>query len=126
MNKELRILSLGTDYIRFENLMLPSGEYDLVTDLSIGTTKKDDKYLVQISVAILDRPERRSPINLEVKMTGIFEIGDLPDDEIKKLLKTKGVQLLYPYFRTLVSNITSNAMIPPINLPITPPNTINE
>jgi len=76
----------------------------------------------QVSVkCVLFRKAKKEekPFHLEVQMTGIFQFQtELEGEELKNILKQQAINILFPYLRTLISNITVNAGLPPVILPL--------
>lgn len=122
MEPTIKNMSIITNEIAYQNNNLPDGYFEMIPNIrrTFGKLNNgNNKYGVEFMVLIEDQPEHRSPINLRVRITGIFEIeGENCEDEINRFLKQQGVQIVYPYLRSLVSSITAGAMVPPIMLPI--------
>jgi len=76
----------------------------------------------QVSVkCVLFRKAKKEekPFHLEVQMTGIFQFQtELEGEELKNILKQQAINILFPYLRALISNITVNAGLPPVILPL--------
>ena len=121
MEAKIKNMSIVTNEIHFSTNNLPLGSYQMVPNIKrrVGRLSTDsNKYGVELMVDIKDTPEQRFPLNLFVKITGIFEIDGENEEEINEFLKLQGVQMVYPYLRSLVSNITSSSLLQPIILPI--------
>jgi preprotein translocase subunit SecB len=64
------------------------------------TTKVNDKVLFLV----------------EAKQAGIFEIRNVPDDQLQGILSIVCPQMIYPYLRAIVSDVCTRAGFPPILL----------
>ena len=53
---------------------------------------------------------------VEAKQAGIFEIRNLPDDQMQGIVSIVCPQMIYPYLRAIVSDICTRAGFPPIML----------
>lgn len=53
-----------------------------------------------------------------VKITGVFEFESDNEDEVNQFFKRQAVQLLFTYLRTMVSNVTSTALMNSLLIPI--------
>jgi preprotein translocase subunit SecB len=71
-----------------------------VTVTATVTTKVGDKVLFLV----------------EAKQAGIFEIRNLPDDQMQGIVRIVCPQMIYPYLRAIVSDICTRAGFPPILL----------
>ena len=117
-------MTIITNEISLINNNLSEGNFQVkpyITRKYGKVTGKENQYGVEMQVIIKDEPENRFPINLTVRITGLFEIDGDNIDEINNFLKIQGVQMVFPYLRTMVSNITSSAIMPSIMLPIINP-----
>ena len=52
-----------------------------------------------------------------VELTGIFEIRNVPQDQLQLLVGVACPQTLHPYLRAIVSDVCIRAGFPPILLP---------
>ncbi len=56
---------------------------------------------------------------IEVHLTGLFGYkGDLAGEELKKVISSQGLNILFPYMRALITSITGSSGFPPIVLPL--------
>ena len=53
---------------------------------------------------------------IEAKQAGIFEIRNLPQEQVEGILNVVCPQMIYPYLRAVVSDICTRAGFPPILL----------
>ncbi len=53
---------------------------------------------------------------VEAKQAGIFEIRNLPEDQMQGIVSIVCPQMIYPYLRAIVSDICTRAGFPPIML----------
>ena len=119
MIKVMKML-LITDKVELSNNHLPVGKFkvDHVIRRDIGRIN-EKAYFTQLTLEIKDKPDYKYPINMHVSIKGIFEFDEASNtEEINQFLKYQGVNLIYPYLRSMVTNLTINAMMAPIILPI--------
>ncbi len=104
-----------------KNNNLPAGNFNLMPQIQrkIGKANDiDNSYVIEITVEIHNTVENPFPIELIANVAGIFNIEGDDQEAINKFLFTQGFQMLFPHVRALVANMTSNAMMQPIFLPI--------
>ena len=53
---------------------------------------------------------------VEAKQAGIFEIRNVPEDQVQGLVSVVCPQMVYPYLRAIVSDVCTRAGFPPILL----------
>lgn len=80
----------------------------------------DNRKLVFISLAVKveSKADEPKPFNLDVNLVGVFELEkeDYTAQE-ERAFVIDATQLLYPYLRAAVTNLTAQAYISPLNLP---------
>ena len=117
----IKRMTIETNEIRLINHNLPYGNFQLKPYLSRKYGKvegQDNLYTLELKAEFKDEPNNRFPIDLVVSVKGSFEIEGNDEEEIISFLKMQGMQMVFPYLRTMVSNITASALMPPIMLPI--------
>ncbi|MDE6557498.1 MAG: protein-export chaperone SecB [Clostridia bacterium] len=81
----------------------------------------DNKKLMFISLAVkIESTEAEpKPFDLNVNLVGVFELEkeDYTQQE-ERAFVIEATQLIYPYLRSAVTNLTAQAYIAPLNLPI--------
>lgn len=109
-----------TDKVELVNNHLPIGKFQVDHVIRRDTGRINEKaFFTQLTLEIKDKPDLKYPINLHVSIKGIFEFDNTDNlQEVTTFLKYQGVNLLYPYLRSMVTNLTINAMMAPIILPI--------
>ena len=53
---------------------------------------------------------------IEAKQAGIFEIRDVPEEQMQGIIGIVCPQMIYPYLRAIVSDVCTRAGFPPIML----------
>ena len=121
METKFNSLTLMVNEASIKNNNLPVGEFKLNPQIQkkIGKANSPgNAYVVEIRVEILNTPENPFPIDLVASLSGIFNIEGDNVEDINNFLQLQGFQMVFPYLRSLVANMTANAMMPPIFLPI--------
>lgn len=79
------------------------------------------KAIIDLGIEFGDINITNIPIYVKARITGVFVIEELEnnisEDEIIALYKINGIAILFPYLRSLVSDMTSKGSEPPIILP---------
>ena len=73
---------------------------------------------IALSVKIESTEQEPKPFDINVTMVGIFEVEDVANDAEERQFVIEATKLLYPYLRSAVTNLTANAYVAPLNLPI--------
>jgi preprotein translocase subunit SecB len=53
---------------------------------------------------------------VEAKQAGIFEIRNVPQDQLQAIIGIACPQMVYPYLRAIVSDVCTRAGFPPVTL----------
>lgn len=81
----------------------------------------DNKKLIFVSLAVkIESNEKEpKPFDLSVNLVGVFELEkeDYNAQE-ERAFVIEATSLMYPYLRSAVSNLTAQAYVSPLNLPI--------
>jgi preprotein translocase subunit SecB len=112
--------SFVTDRLELKNNHIKGRNFKLKPKITRKTGKiKDDIYFCNLILEVTSSQEQEFPINLLIDFKGVFQFrpGD-SEGEIQEFLKVEAVRILFPYLRSIVSNLTTTAMMPPIVLPI--------
>lgn len=121
METKFNNLTLMVNEASIKNNNLPVGEFKLNPQIQkkIGKANSpENAYIVEVRAEIHNTPDNPFPIDLIASLSGIFNIEGDNEEEINNFLQIQGFQIVFPYLRSLVSNMTANAMMPPIFLPI--------
>lgn len=87
---------------------------------SIKRLAEPDRALLNLELRIFDGTrEKNYPFYLHVSVSGLFGLSSMINSgEFDKLIKVNAVAILFPYVRSLVTNITASAGIRPLLLPL--------
>ncbi|MDX9808136.1 MAG: protein-export chaperone SecB [Acholeplasma sp.] len=102
------------------------GQFNIQHRINLKTGKVNEKvYFSELSFEICDIDNNKMPLDLSVIIIGQFEFENVgTEDEVNGFLSKQAVHILYPYLRSVVSGLTSLAMLPPILIPIVDAHTL--
>lgn len=94
-------------------------ELDLEINNEIEIDEENSIALIKINCLVFkDSKKNNFPFTLEVSIVGFFEYETKSSiEEIFDLLEINGSSILFPYLRSYITTITSNAGIPPLIIP---------
>lgn len=75
-----------------------------------------DVYEVSITNTVTAKIGEKVMFLIEVKQAGIFRLSNLPKDDIEPVLAVMCPNILFPYLREVVSNLTVRAGFAPVML----------
>ena len=73
-------------------------------------------YEVCVTATVTTKLKDKTVFLVEVKQAGIFEIRNLPADQLNPVMGIACPQIVYPYLRANVSDIVTRAGFPPVHL----------
>jgi preprotein translocase subunit SecB len=76
----------------------------------------DGMFEVCVTATVTTKVGDRTLFLVEAKQAGIFEIRNLPNDQMQGVVSVVCPQILYPYLRAIVSDVCTRAGFPPILL----------
>jgi len=76
----------------------------------------DGMYEVCVTATVTTKVADRTLFLVEAKQAGIFEIRNLPNEQVQGVVSVVCPQILYPYLRAIVSDVCTRAGFPPILL----------
>ena len=110
-------LSFKLNRVRIE----PNQRLDIKPQFSRQVRKANDNpklMFVNLKVAILTNEKEPKPFDIEVSLVGVYELEAAPTAEQERDFVIEATGMLYPYLRTAVTNLTAQAYISPLNLPV--------
>lgn len=81
-----------------------------------GEPVTDGIFEVCVTATVTTKVQDKTLFLVEAKQAGIFEIRNLPDDQLQGILGIVCPQMVYPYLRAIVSDVCTRAGFPPILL----------
>ena len=111
-------LSFNLNRVQIE----PNQRVDIKPQFSRQVRKSNDNkklMFVNLAVKIEHTEDEPKPFNINASLVGVFELEkeDRTDAE-ERAFVIEATQLMYPYLRAAVTNITAQAYISPLNLPV--------
>ncbi len=76
--------------------------------------------LVVLECKIESTEESPKPFNLRVRFVGVFEVNNMNTNEDKRIFAINATETMFPYLRAAVTNLTADALINPLTLPVVP------
>ena len=118
-------MQINAQYIKdfsFENPNSPSSlqpktepEVEVNVDVQ-ATSLSDHVYEVSLTTSITGRDQSQTLFIIELIYAGIFTFNGESDDNIQPALLIDCPQLLFPFARSIISNVTQNGGFPPLLL----------
>ena len=88
-------------------------------DIQLGVDAQpvaDGIYEISVVATVQTKIQDRTVFLVECKQAGIFEIRNIPDEQMGPILGTACPQIVYPYLRGNVADLITRAGFPPVHL----------
>ena len=88
-------------------------------DIQLGVEAQqvaDGLFEVAVAATVTTKIKDRTVFLVEVKQAGIFEIRNVPQDQMQAVMGVACPQIVYPYLRGNVSDVITRAGFPPVHL----------
>jgi preprotein translocase subunit SecB len=85
--------------------------------LAVGMEQVADGIVeVSVTATVTTKIEDKTVFLVEAKQAGIFEVRNLPEDQIGPVIGIACPQIIYPYLRGNVADVIQRAGFPPVHL----------
>jgi preprotein translocase subunit SecB len=88
-------------------------------DINLGLSAEpitDGIYEVCVTATVTTKLKDKTLFLVEAKQAGIFEIRNIPQEQLQAIIGIACPQMVYPYLRAIVSDICTRAGFPPVML----------
>ena len=123
---KMQVLAQFIKDMSFENVAAQKGigDGDPTPDISVQVNldaKKrgqDNQYDVSVKLEVSAKTkDGGKPIFLmELEYTGVFQVENVPDEQLHPYLLIECPRMLFPFIRRIVSDVTRDGGFPPLNL----------
>lgn len=122
---QMRVLGQFIRDLSFENIMAQKGapsdvQPDVQVQVNLDAKKRtaDNQYESSIKLNVTSKAKGADTtlFALEIDYVGIFDIQDVPEDQLHPFLLIECPRMIFPFLRRIVSDITRDGGFPPLNL----------
>ncbi len=122
---QMRVLGQFVRDMSFENIMAQKGakgdvKPDVQVQVNLDAKKRqvEDQFECAIKLNVTSKSEGGDDVLfvLEVDYVGIFEIKNVPDEQMHPFLLIECPRMIFPFLRRVVSDVTRDGGFPPLNL----------
>ncbi|WP_100658059.1 protein-export chaperone SecB [Alteromonas flava] len=119
---QFNIQRIYTKDISFEtpnspNVFTKEWKPEVKLDIDTRTNQiNENTYEVVLAITVTATLGEETAFLCEVQQAGLFNVGEMPDQNKAHLLGSYCPNLLFPYAREAVSNLVNRGTFPPLNL----------
>lgn len=88
-------------------------------DINLGLAAEpvaEGVFEVSVTATVTTKIRDKTLFLVEAKQAGIFEIRNLPDEQVQQIIGIACPQIVYPYLRAIISDVCTRAGFPPVLL----------
>ena len=98
-------------------ILLEQGQPQVEINLGLGAEPiADGVYEVTVTATVTTKVNDKVLFLVEAKQGGIFEIRNIPEDQLQPIVGIASPGIIYPYLRAIVSDVCTRAGFPPVLL----------
>jgi preprotein translocase subunit SecB len=98
-------------------ILLEQGQPQVEINLGVGADPiSDGIFEVAVTATVTTKVNDRVLFLVEAKQGGIFEIRNIPEEQLKQIVGIACPGIVYPYLRAIVSDVCTRAGFPPVLL----------
>ena len=122
---KMNILAQYVRDLSFENILAQKGvdgelnpeiQVNVNIDAKKRTTDKQFDVIIKLRVDSKSKDTNNILFVLELDYGGVFQIENVPDDQLHPYLLIECPRMLFPFLRRIVSDVTRDGGFPPLNL----------
>lgn len=122
---KMQVLAQFIKDMSFENAVAQKGvsgdvQPDIQVQVNLDAKKRNDdnqyEVVTKFNITSKNKTGGEPLFLLELEYGGIFQIENVPEDQLHPFLLIECPRMLFPYIRRIVADITSDGGFPPLNL----------
>lgn len=122
---KMNVLAQFVRDMSFENILSQKGgsaegQPDVSVQVNLDAKKRpiENQYEVSLKLNVnsVTKDTNHQLFLLELDYAGVFEIENVPEDQLHPFLLIECPRMLFPFVRRIVSDVTRDGGFPPLNL----------
>ncbi|MCU0774810.1 MAG: protein-export chaperone SecB [Ideonella sp.] len=115
--QRLYLKDLSLEQPNSPQILLEQAQPAVDINLAVGAEPiADGVFEVTVTATVTTKVNDKVLFLVEAKQAGIFEIRNLPQDQLQPIIGIACPGIVYPYLRAIVSDVCTRAGFPPIVL----------
>jgi len=115
--QRLYLKDLSLEQPNSPQILLEQGQPQVEINLALGAEPiADGMYEVTVTATVTTKINDKTLFLVEAKQGGIFEIRNIPEEQLRQILGIACPGIVYPYLRAIVSDVCTRAGFPPVML----------
>ena len=98
-------------------VLLEQGQPQVDVQLNLPAEPvQDGLYEVAVTATVTTKVNDKTLFLVEAKQAGLFEIRNVPEDQMQPIIAIACPQIVYPYLRATVADVINRTGFPPVHL----------
>ncbi|HEX5311936.1 protein-export chaperone SecB [Aquabacterium sp.] len=98
-------------------ILLEQGQPQVDVQLNLhGEPVQEGLYEVSVTATVTTKINDKVLFLVEAKQAGLFEIRNIPQEQLQPILAIACPQIVYPYLRATVADVINRTGFPPVHL----------
>ena len=115
--QRLYLKDLSLEQPNSPQILLEQGQPQVEISLGLGADPiADGMFEVSVTATVTTKVNDKVLFLVEAKQGGIFEIRNIPPEQMQPILAIACPGIIYPYLRAIVSDVCTRAGFPPVVL----------
>jgi preprotein translocase subunit SecB len=122
---QMRVLGQFIRDMSFENIMAQKGapsdvQPDIQVQVNLDAKKRSVEHqyesAIKLNITSKAKDGDQTLFVFEIDYVGIFEVQNVPEEQIHPFLMIECPRMIFPFLRRVVSDVTRDGGFPPLNL----------
>jgi preprotein translocase subunit SecB len=115
--QRLYLKDLSLEQPNSPQILLEQAQPQVDINLALGAAPiADGIYEVTVTATVTTKVGEKTLFLVEAKQAGIFEIRNIPEEQLQPIIGIACPGIVYPYLRAIVSDVCTRAGFPPVLL----------
>jgi len=98
-------------------ILLEQGQPQVDVQLNLNAEEvKDGLFEITVTATVTTKVNDKVLFLVEAKQAGLFEIRNVPEDQLQPIIAIACPQIVYPYLRATVADVLNRTGFPPVHL----------
>ena len=115
--QRIYLKDLSVELPNAPQILLEQGQPNVDVQLNLNAENVvEGIFEVTVSATVTTKVNDKVLFLVEAKQAGLFEIRNIPDDQLQPIIAIACPQIVYPYLRATVSDVINRTGFPPVHL----------
>lgn len=115
--QRIYLKDLSVELPNAPQILLEQGNPNVDVQLNVNAENVvDGVYEITVSATVTTKVNDKVLFLVEAKQAGLFEIRNIPEDQLQPIIAIACPQIVYPYLRSTVADVINRTGFPPVHL----------